>query len=271
MLLLDPKGLIAADEKNIMLTAVYLMLIIVIPVIILTILFAWRYRASNTKAVYAPEWSHSTLIEVVCWSVPCIIIGMLATITWLSSHDLDPFKPISAGNTKPVIIEVIALDWKWLFIYPEENIATINYIQFPVNTPVRFDITAEGAMNSFQIPQLAGQIYAMAGMRASLYLIANEEGNYNGMSTNFSGKGFSDMKFIARASSKEEYDNWIKTVKQAKTALTPAEYKTLVTPSINDPVKYYASANESLFDDIVMQNMMPIYDQNNLCNRNNLR
>lgn len=273
MLLLDPKGLIAADEKNIIITAICLMLTVVIPVIILTLLFAWRYRASNTKATYKPEWSHSTLIEIVCWSIPCIIIGILATITWISSHTLDPYRPLNLHNQKePVVIEVISLDWKWLFIYPKENIATVNFVQFPVDTPVKFIITSEGPMNSFLIPQLAGQIYAMAGMQATLNLAANTPGDYMGISANFSGRGFSDMKFTARASSQADYDKWVASIKQSATPrLTIDGYKVLAQPSENNPAAYYSSASPDLFETVIMQNMMPVNDKTNLCNKNIIR
>src|SRR5579883_866864 len=196
--MLEPKGIIATDEKHILLTSALLMLIVVIPVIILTFAFAWRYRESNTKATYSPEWSHSTLLEVICWSVPCLIIVILSVITWQSSHRLDPYKPL-AEDSKTLTIQAISLEWKWLFIYPDQNIATVNYVQFPVGVPVRFLISAEGPMNSFQIPQLAGQIYAMAGMQTKLHLMADEPGDYQGLSTNFTGDGFSDMTFTARA------------------------------------------------------------------------
>lgn len=261
MLLLDPKGLIASDEKTIMLTALYLMLIVVIPVIFLTLFFAWRYRASNTKATYRPEWAHSTLIEIVCWTIPGIIIAILAAITWNSSHTLDPYRPLSINQTEPEVIQAVSLDWKWLFIYPKEKIATVNFVQFPVNTPVKFLITSQGAMNSFLIPQLAGQIYAMAGMQATLYLNANTTGDYLGFSANFSGDGFSDMKFTARASSQQEFRVWVNSVKQAKAPLLSTEnYLTLTKPSMRQPVTYYSSVEKDLFDAIVMQNMMPVFN-----------
>ena len=179
LVLLNPKGIIAADEKHILIFSVLLMLLIVIPVIFMVFAIAWRYRASNEKAKYEPEWSHSTLLEVIWWSIPCVIIGILGAITWTSTHRLDPYQALN-HPAKPITIQAISLEWKWLFIYPEQNIASINYIQFPVDVPVRFLISAEGPMNSFQIPQLAGQIYAMAGMKTKLHLIANAPGEYRG-------------------------------------------------------------------------------------------
>jgi cytochrome o ubiquinol oxidase subunit 2 len=258
--LLNPKGLIASDEKHIMVISVLLMLIIVIPVIILTFGFAWRYRASNTKAVYAPNWSHSTLLEIIWWSVPCIIVSILAVITWTSTHTIDPYQPI-ASKEKTLTIQAISLEWKWLFIYPEQNIATINYVQFPAGVPVQFLITAEGPMNSFLIPQLAGQIYAMAGMQTKLHLIANEPGYYDGFGANFSGDGFSEMKFIARASSKEEFNEWVKMAQHSTKQLTMNAYNQLIRPSGHNNVQYFASANKDIFATAIMKTMMPMPTQ----------
>lgn len=255
--ILDPQGPIAAAEKDILITSVWLMLIVIIPVIILTLVFAWHFRESNPKATYTPDWAHSTLLEIIWWSVPCIIIGILGTMTWKSSHQLDPYKPLAAKE-KAITIQAIALEWKWLFIYPKQNIATINFIHLPVGVPVNFLITAEGPMNSFQIPQLAGQIYAMAGMQTQLNVIANKKGVYQGVSANFSGEGFSDMKFSVRASSLEEFENWIKTVKQSPGKLTMSEYEKIIQPSKNDGVKYFSSANMYLFPTVVMKSMMPV-------------
>ena len=256
--LLNPKGMIAADEKNILIICTLLMLIIVIPVIILTFVIAWRYREGNTKAAYSPNWAHSTLLEIIWWSVPCLIVILLGIITWYSSFRLDPYKSIAEKAHKTITIQVIALEWKWLFIYPEKNIATINFIQFPVDTPIRFLITAEGPMNSFQIPQLAGQIYAMAGMQTKLHLITNVVGDYQGMSANFSGDGFSDMKFVARASSQKEFDQWVKLVQQSSGQLTMQAYNQLIQPSEKHPVTYFSSANKDIFAAVVMKSMMPM-------------
>lgn len=171
MEILSPKGDIGAQEKTLLFTATGLMLLVVIPVIIMILTFAWKYRASNTKADYQPKWAHSTAIEVVVWTVPCIIVAILAVITWRSTHALDPYKPLVSEH-KPVTIEVVSLDWKWLFIYPEYDIATVNEIAFPVDVPVNFRITSASVMNSFFIPQLGSQIYSMAGMETKLHLNA---------------------------------------------------------------------------------------------------
>jgi len=204
--LMDPKGAIGLEQRTLILTAIGLMLIVVIPVIIMAFAFAWKYRASNTNAKYSPNWSHSNKIEAVVWTVPIIIIAILATITWKTTHELDPFKPI-VSDQKTLTVEVVSLDWKWLFIYPEQGIATVNELVIPKDVPVQFKVTSDSVMNSFFIPQLGGQIYAMAGMQTQLHLIANEAGTYKGISSNFSGRGFSGMKFNTIATpTREDFD-----------------------------------------------------------------
>ncbi len=256
--ILDPKGIIATDEKNIMITATVLMLLVVVPVIVLSFAFAWRYREGNRKAVYSPNWSHSTLLEIICWSVPCLIIFTLGVITWTSTHRLDPYKPIVVKGVKPLTIQAISLEWKWLFIYPDQDIATINFVQIPKGVPVEFLVSAEGPMNSFQVPQLAGQIYAMAGMQTKLHLITNEEGDYQGISANFTGEGFSEMQFTVRCSTQKEFAKWVQSAKHAPEKLTMAAYNGLITPSTKQPVKYYSSANKDIFETVVMKSMMPM-------------
>ncbi|KAA1337032.1 ubiquinol oxidase subunit II, partial [Escherichia coli] len=181
MVLMNPKGAIGVEQKTLILTAFGLMLIVVIPAIVMAIIFALRYREANKSATYRPNWAHSNKIELVVWTVPILIIITLATITWKTTHELDPYKPLDS-DVKPVTIEVISLDWKWLFIYPEQGIATVNEIVFPKDVPINFKITSDSVMNSFFIPQLGGQIYAMAGMQTKLHLIANSAGKYDGFS-----------------------------------------------------------------------------------------
>ncbi len=256
--LLDPQGPIASEEKRILLIATAMMLLVVIPVILLTLFFAWRYRAQNSNAKYTPEWAHSLILETLWWSVSCFIIGILGAITWFSTHQLDPYKPLAVKKTNTLTIQAIALNWKWLFIYPEQNIATVNFVQFPVGVQVRFLITAEGPMNSLQIPQLAGQIYAMAGMQTKLHLLANKVGDYQGMSANFSGEGFSDMKFIARACTETAFKNWVAQIKHAPHHLNLATYEHLAKPSINNRVEYFSLATPEIFNTVLMKNMMPM-------------
>jgi len=243
---LDPKGQIAADEKSLIITSTLLMLIVVIPVIVLTLWFAWKYRASNTSATYLPNWSYSHRIEAVVWAVPCAIVLVLGVLTWKTTHQLDPFRPIDS-KVKPMTIEVVSLDWKWLFIYPEQHIATVNEIQFPAGTPVNFKITSDTVMNVFFIPQLGSQIYAMAGMQTQVNLIADEPGVYDGLSTNFSGAGFPDMKFTATASSQADFDAWVAKVKASPNKLSLDNYGELAKPSSKDPVKYFSTVEPVLF------------------------
>ncbi len=257
MALLDPKGVIAAGEKSLLIDATLLMLIVVIPVIFINFFFAWRYRASNEKATYRPDDGHNTIIESICWLIPCLIITVLAVMTWISSHELDPYRPLDTTN-KPITIQVISLNWKWLFIYPDENIATINYIQIPVNTQVRFLISSDGPMNSFQIPQLAGQIYAMSGMQTKLHIMATAEGDYDGMSTNISGNGFSGMTFTVHVGTQAEYSAWVNTVHKSPDKLTLPVYNQLVAPTENDPVRYFSSVEPDLFNNVIMKFMMPM-------------
>lgn len=245
--ILQPKGLIANEQRNLILIASALMLAVVLPVFALTTIIAWRYRATNTRARYLPNWEHNAAEEFVWWAVPCVIIIVLAGITWKTTHELDPFRPLP-GDTE--IIEVVALDWKWLFIYPHEGVATVNTIVFPVDKPVQFKITADAPMNSFWIPQLGGQIYAMSGMVTQLHLIAGEPGTYAGSSANLSGKGFSGMRFKAKAVSKEEFAAWIQSLK-TQPALDKVTYDALAQPSSNEEPRYYGSVEQGLFDAIV--------------------
>ncbi len=248
--ILDPKGPIAADERSLIATAVLLMLIVVAPVLVLTIAFAWRYRASNTRATFLPGAVQSRKVETLIWLVPCLIVICLGTIAWASSHRLDPYRPI-ASNVKPLRIDVVALDWKWLFIYPDLGVATVNQIALPVNVPVDFNITSASVMNSFFIPRLGGQIYAMAGMQTKLSLMADQQGTYEGMSANYSGAGFSDMKFTALAVSQQGFDQWLARVRGSPQRLDAQDYALLATASRKHPVEYFSSVVPDLFASIL--------------------
>lgn len=253
---LNPKGLIASQQRDLIVTTTLLMLIVVVPVFILTFVIAWKYREGNKSAKYTPDWDHHPVIEGLWWGIPFAIIAVLAVMAWNSSHELDPFKPLNT-NAKPVVIQVIALQWKWLFIYPEQNIASVNFVHFPASTPVNFRITADAPMNSFWIPQLGGQIYAMAGMNTKLHLIADEPGSFNGSSANISGAGFAGMTFTAKASSQADFDSWIEAVKQEAGQLTFDEYEELAQPSKNNPVAYYSNTDSDLFERIIAKYMSP--------------
>lgn len=251
---LDPAGMIGEQNRSTLYWATGLMLIVVIPVIWLTLQVAWKYRASNQKAAYDPEWSHSTAIEVVVWTVPTIIVAALAWICIETSHTLDPYRPI-ASTRKPVEVQVVALDWKWLFVYPEFGVASVNELAMPVGRPVNFKITSASVMNSFFVPRLGTQVYAMNGMATKLHLIADEPGAYEGISANFSGDGFSDMRFKALAVDERGFADWIARAKAAPARLDQALYKQLEQPSERVAVSYYGQVTPTLFHDVLMQNM----------------
>ena len=256
-----PRGQIAAAELKLIIFSVELMLLVVIPVIFMACWFGFRYREGN-NAKYKPEWKHSTTLEVVWWTIPCIIILILGTVTWKTTHSLDPYKPLDSQK-KPVIIEVVSLDWKWLFIYPESKIATLNYLKIPVDTPINFKITAASPMNSFIIPQLGGQIYAMTGMKTQLHLIADTPGIYRGLATNYTGIGFAGMHFTTEVTSPEDFTTWVNSLKETSAHLTPAVFwDELVPKSIDDPVRYFSHVDDGLFDSIIMHYMMPSVDHN---------
>ncbi|MBN3812256.1 ubiquinol oxidase subunit II [Paraburkholderia sp. Ac-20347] len=250
MVLLDPKGSVGVAEKELIATATWAMLLVVVPVILLTLYFAWRYRASNRDATYAPKWAHSTAIEVVVWTIPAIIILFLAILTWKTTHELDPYKPLES-NAKPINVEVVALDWKWLFIYPDLGIASVNQLAVPVGTPVNFRITSDSVMNSFFIPQLGTQVYAMAGMQTRLHLIADHAGDYAGISSNYSGRGFSDMKFRTIATSQQDFDAWVQKVKASRADLTMDQYASVAQPQEKAPVAYFSTVDPKLFNNII--------------------
>ncbi|HEY5806112.1 MAG TPA: ubiquinol oxidase subunit II, partial [Candidatus Saccharimonadales bacterium] len=206
--ILEPKGLIALQQRDLIFFTALLSLLVIVPVYALTIFIVWKYRAVNKKTKYTPDWDGHKGIEALWWTVPCAIILVLSVVTWQTSHKLDPYQPIRSPK-KPLTIQVVALEWKWLFIYPEQNIATVNYFQIPENTPINFEITSDAPMNSFWIPQLGSQIYAMPGMTTTLNLIADEPGKYNGASANISGAGFASMRFVAEAVPRADFDNWV--------------------------------------------------------------
>lgn len=252
IIVLNPKGMIGVKESDLIVTASLLMLIVVIPVFILTWAFAWKYREGNTKSRHDPDWEHNYIAEYCWWGVPLVIIIILGVITWKSSFELNPFKPLES-DVKPIKIQVVALQWKWLFIYPEQGIAAVNFVQFPEKTPVNFEITADAPMNSFWIPQLGGQIYAMPAMRTKLHLIADEVGSYRGLSANISGKGFAGMTFTAKASSEADFEQWVDDVKSSGNNLKFADYEKLVEPSEYNPVAYYSLGDRNLFDQIMQK------------------
>lgn len=236
LVLLNSKGPVAAGQSNLMMTAIYLMLLVVIPSAVMALWFGWKYRASNKDADYKPTWAHSTTIEIVVWGIPVIIIGILAWLTWWGSHKYDPYRPLESDKA-PVTVQVIAEQFKWIFVYPEQEIATVNEVRFPEKTPVNFKITSNFTMNSFFIPQLAGQVYAMAGMQTKLHMLADEQGVYRGFSSNYSGYGFSQMHFLAHSVSEAQFAEWVAAIKAGNgTSVNPEA----VQKGILDKVEFAA-------------------------------
>jgi cytochrome o ubiquinol oxidase subunit 2 len=250
IVLFDPKGPIGDAERVIILVAIGLMLIVVIPVFVMVLLFSRKYRASNTKATYTPKWSYSAKIDLLIWAVPIAIVTCLGIIAWSQSHRLNPYSPITPG-TEPLRIEAVSLDWKWLFIYPDHHIATVNELVFPAKIPLSFSITSDTVMTSFFIPQLGSQIYAMAGMRTRLHLLADEPGVYLGQNQQFSGPGFSYMNFDAIALPQEQFEAWVQKAKQSPNKLDLARYEGIAKPSIGYPATYFSSVIPGLFDHII--------------------
>jgi cytochrome o ubiquinol oxidase subunit 2 len=253
IVLFDPKGPIGDSERFVIIAAAVLMAIVVIPVFIMGFWFPMKYRASNTKSTYSPKWSYSAKIDLAMWGVPIAIVTVLAILAWTRTHALDPYKPIpSAGD--PVNIEVVALDWKWLFIYPDYNIATVNQIAFPVNVPVSFKLTSETVMTSFFIPQLGSQIYAMGGMRTRLHLLADKPGIYAGHNQQLSGRGYANMHFQAKAVSRAEFQAWVHNIKQSPENLDLDRYRKLTKPNTGYyPVTYFSAVKPHLFEYILRQ------------------
>lgn len=253
---MSPRGTIAAQERNLIIFASALALVVVVPVFVMAFTFVWKYRAGahTKKTKYTPDADSSAIAETVWWLVPLLLIGILSVVTWTSSHSLDPFRKLDNGK-KPLTIQVVALQWKWLFIYPEQHVATVNHFVIPKDVPVNFQVTADAPMNSFWIPQLGGQIYAMTGMSTQLHLMATQTGIYDGVSANISGKGFSGMHFTAEATSQKLFDEWAQFGANSPKQLDTREYARLARPSENAPKTTYSLADRGLYDGIVMKYM----------------
>ncbi len=259
-LVANPKGLIAHKELSLIKTNILLMLVVAVPTFILLFWVAWKYRDKTSKAPHEPEHSSGVFSEVMMWLIPTSVITVMSIITWYAAHDLDPYQPIKSA-VKPLKIQVVAIDWKWLFIYPEQGIATVNFVQFPDQTPIHFELAADGSpMNSFWIPQLSGQIYAMTGMVTPLHIMADGPGEYTGRAAEINGEGFADMTFVVKSTSQEEFDAWIIEVKSSELELNQIGYEELLKPSVNNPVALYSSVEQDLFQHIVMKYMHPIHE-----------
>lgn len=249
--ILHPKGVIAFEERQLLFDAVALMLIVVIPVIIMSFAFVFRYRASHKTSEYKPNWAHNNFLEAIWWGIPCAIIVILGIMTWRTSHSLDPYKKIDVPGD-PMIVQVVALPWKWLFIYPDHNIATVNYLEIPKGQQVEFWLTNDNVpMSSFFIPQLGSQIYTMAGMRTRLHLLGTVNGTYQGLNSQFNGDGFSDMHFSVKVVDPEEFNSWVTGIQSSPAKLDTDQLALLEEPSIADAPKYYSQPDPKLFSQII--------------------
>ena len=255
-LVTHPKGIIAQSELHVIITNILLMLIIIVPTFVWLLLTAWKYRSKNAKATYDPDQSSGKIGQLLFWIVPSLVIAVMAVLTWRATHELDPFQPIKS-QVKPLTIQVVALDWKWLFIYPEQQIASLNFFQFPANTPIQLKLSADiSPMNSFWLPELSGQIYAMSGMATQLHIMADHPGVYTGRAAEINGDGYSDMTFVAKSTSQSEFDEWVAYVKQSPIQLTDLVYGELTKLSKNDPITVYSYVEKDLFNKIVMKYML---------------
>jgi len=259
---LQPAGQVGRKERNLIAFCAALSLLVIIPVFTMLGIFAWRYRESNVRAKYSPELEGNNLAETIWWLIPTALIGIIAVITWRSSYAMDPFKHLEAN--KPTLhVQVVALDWKWLFIYPNEKVASVNEVAVPVGTPVDFEITSDTVMTSFWAPQLGGQMYAMPGMTTHLNLEADTVGKYGGVAANISGKGFAGMKFTVKAMPTADFTAWLRSTKRTSRVLNAASYAELARPSENVRPSYYGAVDTSLYDTIIMNYMMPSVTQTN--------
>lgn len=263
---MNPAGDIARQQSQLIIVSTALMLVIIVPVMALTVFFAWKYRADRVKpATYDPDFDHSTMLELGIWGAPLLIVIALGALTWTSTHLLDPYRPlgrISATRAidpavRPLEVQVVALDWKWLFVYPEYGVATVNELAVPVDRPIKFRISASSVMNSFYAPALAGQIYAMPGMETTLHAVLNKPGEYEGFSANYSGAGFSDMRFKLRGLDDAGFARWVEKIKAGGGRLDSARYLQLAKPSEKVAIQRYATAQSDLFGRVVGQCVEP--------------
>lgn len=259
LVLLNPAGDIARQQSNLLISATLLMLLIVIPVIFMSIYFAWKFRESNTDAEYDPDWDHSTQIELYVWAAPLLIIIALGAMTWVNTHTLDPYRPLdritkgqpTTEDTPVLRIQAIALEWKWLFVYPDLGIATVNEVAAPIDMPIRFQITSPKLMNSLFIPTLAGMVYGMPGMETKIHAVINELGDYEGVSGNYSGEGYSNMRFRFKGLSDSEFEAWVAEAKSSDRALDRMSYTRLTEHSFKHPVERFASVEAGLYQKIL--------------------
>ena len=254
--LLDPRGPVGQAEKTILIDSLAIMLAIVVPTIVGALLVAWWYRASNAKARYTPDWNFSGRIEIVVWAIPLMTIILLGGVTWIGSHQLDPGRPLDS-KTAPLEIQVVSLDWKWLFIYPDARIASVNELVVPAGVPLHFSLTSASVMNTFFVPQLGSMIYTMNGMRTQLNLQADQPGTFRGMSAHFSGDGFSDMNFQMHALSADAYAAWLETARHSGRSLDSAGYNVLTRQGTQAVPTVYAAVEPDLFERVLLRSLPP--------------
>jgi cytochrome o ubiquinol oxidase subunit 2 len=253
---LDPRGPIGVAERTILIDSLAIMLAIVVPTILATLGFAWWFRASNTRARYLSEWAFSGRIELVVWSIPLMVIILLGGVTWIGAHQLDPATPL-ASKAKPFEVQAVSLDWKWLFIYPELQVAGVNELVVPAGVPLHFRLTSASVMNTFFVPQLGSMIYTMNGMTTELYLQADAPGTFRGISGHFSGDGFSDMHFEVRALQPDDFAAWLTAARKGRSALDAASYAALTRQSSNVPASTFGKVEDGLFAKVVSLELAP--------------
>jgi cytochrome o ubiquinol oxidase subunit II len=255
--ILSPAGPVGAGDRIILLDSTVIMLAIVVPTMLATLAFAWWFRASNTRATYRPDFTYSGRLELLVWSIPTLVIFFLGGVIWIGSHQLDPFQPLGSAKTKPLEIDVVALDWKWLFIYPEQGVASINRLVVPVGTPLHFRLTSASVFNVFFVPRLGSEIYAMNGMTSQLNLRADRPGHYLGLSAQFSGDGFSDMQFDTVAEPQNQFAQWAAGARAQGPVLDRAAYDLLLRQSRSAAPSTYRSVENGLFDAVAARKLPP--------------
>lgn len=256
-LVVHPKGIIAKNELELIIANILLMLLIIVPTYILLFAVVWKYCLKNERAEYDPDHSYGLVGELIMWGLPSLIVAVMALVTWEATHQLNPYKPLES-DVKPLTIQVVALDWKWLFIYPEQGIASLNYFHIPERTPIHFRLTADGTpMNSFWIPQLSGQIYSMTGMTTQLNVMADGAGDYVGRAVEINGEGYADMTFSVKSISSKEFEEWIAEVKKSPQHLSDDVYENLVKPSVNKSMIPFSEVEKDLYQKIIHKYMYP--------------
>jgi len=253
---LDPKGLVGIADKTILVDSLAIMLAIVVPTILATFGFAWWFRAGNTRAKYLPEFEYSGRIELIVWAIPLLVIILLSGVAWIGSHELDPAQPL-ASKTPPLEVQVVSLDWKWLFIYPNQRVASVNQLVVPAGVPIHFALTSASVMTAFFIPQLGSMIYTMNGMTTQLNLQADAPGSFHGLASHFSGDGFADMHFEVRAVPAEQFAAWVEATRKTGPTLDAASYTSLAKQSIDAKPFTYRAADPGLFQQVATQQLPP--------------